>query len=180
MNVRRPHCWLVNIGSGNVLVLISTSVGQDVWRHMASLGRNELNWQCTYSGLDIKHLVYMAIVISIEKYILTARSITACYQYILFNSYSTTLAPGINSLMPSDAIWRQRTGSTLAQVMACCLTAPSHYLNQCLLFISKVLWLSCERNFTRDASRCLNHQSLKSVWKSHVKNFIQISQEPMS
>ena len=28
--------------------------------------------------------------------------------------------------------------------------------------------------------RCLNHQSLKSVWKVHVWNFIQISQEPMS
>ena len=36
-----------------------------------------------------------------------------------------------NSLGPSDAIWRQRSGSTLAQVMACCLTAPSHNLNQC-------------------------------------------------
>ena len=35
----------------------------------------------------------------------------------------------INSLWPSDAVWRQRSGSTLAQVMACCLTAPSHYLN---------------------------------------------------
>ena len=32
-----------------------------------------------------------------------------------------------NSLGPSDTIWRQRFGSTLAQVMACCLTAPSHY-----------------------------------------------------
>ena len=28
----------------------------------------------------------------------------------------------INSLWPSDAIWRQRSGSRLAQVMACCLT----------------------------------------------------------
>ena len=165
MNVWRPRCWLVNIGSGNVLVLSGTSIVQEVRRHIASLGHNELNGQCTYSGLDIKHLVYMPIGISIEKYILMARSITACYQYILFNWYSTTLAPGINSLMPSDAIWRQRTGSTLAQVMACCLTAPSHYLNQCWLIISKVLWLSCERNF---ASRCPNHQSLKSVWKSHV------------
>ena len=35
----------------------------------------------------------------------------------------------INSLWPSDAIWRHGSGSTLAQVMACCLTAPSHYLN---------------------------------------------------
>ena len=37
----------------------------------------------------------------------------------------------VNLSWPSDAIWRQRSGSTLAQVMACCLTAPSHYLNQC-------------------------------------------------
>ena len=43
-----------------------------------------------------------------------------------------------NSLGPSDATWRQRSGSTLAQVMACCLTAPSHYLNQSWLIISKV------------------------------------------
>ena len=38
-----------------------------------------------------------------------------------------------NWLRPSDAIWRHRSGSTQAQVMACCLTAPSHYLNQCWL-----------------------------------------------
>ena len=37
--------------------------------------------------------------------------------------------PRFNSLWPSDTTWRQRSGSTLAQVMACCLTAPSHYLN---------------------------------------------------
>ena len=34
----------------------------------------------------------------------------------------------INSMWRSDNIWRQRSGSRLAQVMACCLTAPSHYL----------------------------------------------------
>ena len=45
-----------------------------------------------------------------------------------------------NSLGPIDARWWQRTESTLAQVMACCLTAPSHYLNQCWLIISKFLW----------------------------------------
>ena len=49
-------------------------------------------------------------------------------------------APGdqFNSLRPSDAIWRHRSGSTLAQVMACRLMAPSHYLNHCSLIISKV------------------------------------------
>ena len=37
----------------------------------------------------------------------------------------------INSLWPIITIWWYRSGSTLDQVMACCLTAPSHYLNQC-------------------------------------------------
>ena len=33
-------------------------------------------------------------------------------------------------------IWWYRSGSTLAQVMACCLTAPSHYLNQYWILIN--------------------------------------------
>ena len=33
-------------------------------------------------------------------------------------------AQWVNSLWSSDAIWRQRSCSTLVQVMACCLTAP--------------------------------------------------------
>ena len=41
-----------------------------------------------------------------------------------------------DSLWPGDTIWRQRSGSTLAWVMACCLMAPSHYLDQCWLIIS--------------------------------------------
>ena len=55
-----------------------------------------------------------------------------------------------NSLWPSDAIWPYRYWSTLAQVMACCLMAPSHYLNQCRLIISNIQ-LS-DGNFTRDTS----------------------------
>ena len=47
-----------------------------------------------------------------------------------FLSKKMTLNP-INSLWPSDPLRRQGNESTLAQVMACCLTAPSHYLNQC-------------------------------------------------
>ena len=52
---------------------------------------------------------------------------------------------------PSDAIWQHRSGSTLAHVMACCLMAPSHYLNQCWQNISEVLWHSPEGDFTRNA-----------------------------
>ena len=61
-----------------------------------------------------------------------------------------SVVPGeiVNSLWPGDAIWQDRSGSTLAQVMACCLTAPSHYLNQCWLIFSVVLWHSSESNFT--------------------------------
>ena len=77
--------------------------------------------------------------------------------------FASAMAPGwlillqlngmlINSLWPSDILWQQRSGSALAQVMACCLAAPSHYLNQCWLIISKVQWHSSEGNFTKDAS----------------------------
>ena len=60
----------------------------------------------------------------------------------------------IQSLWPSNIIWRHRYGSTLAQVMACCLAAPSHYLNQCWLTIKGVLWHLPESNFTRSIHGC--------------------------
>ena len=41
-----------------------------------------------------------------------------------------------NSLWPSDSLWGHWSGSTLAQVMACCLMAPNHYLIQCWLIKS--------------------------------------------
>ena len=42
----------------------------------------------------------------------------------------------INSSPPSPAYMRQETGSALVQVMACRLTAPSHYLNQYWLIVN--------------------------------------------
>ena len=66
----------------------------------------------------------------------------------------------LNSLGPSGAIWRQRSGSTLAQVMACCLTAPSHYLNQFWLILSKVQWHSSDGNFTRDTPGEIHQPSI--------------------
>ena len=42
-----------------------------------------------------------------------------------------------NSLWPSDAIWGHGPRSALAQVMACCLMAPSHCLNQRWLISGK-------------------------------------------
>ena len=61
---------------------------------------------------------------------------TACVHPVMLHSICSSKRWWLNSLRPSDTIWRHRSGSTLAQVMACCLTAPSHYLNQCWLIIS--------------------------------------------
>ena len=38
---------------------------------------------------------------------------------------------GINSLWPSDAKLQHTSRLALAQVMDCCLMAPSHYVKQC-------------------------------------------------
>ena len=70
------------------------------------------------------------------------------------------------TLWPSDTIWRQRSGSILAQVMACCLTAPSHYLNQCWLIISEVQWHSYKDNFTYAST--INHWNLFQNCKSRI------------
>ena len=52
----------------------------------------------------------------------------------------------------SDGKWRHRSGSTLLQVMACCLMAASHFLTQCWFINSKVHYHSSEGNFTRNTS----------------------------
>ena len=63
----------------------------------------------------------------------------------------------LNSLWPCDAIWWHKTGSPLAQVMACCLMAPSHYLKQCWLIIIEVF----DGNFTSDTSTIIEISHLK-------------------
>ena len=70
----------------------------------------------------------------------------------------------LNSLGPSDAIWWQRSGSTLAQVIACCLMAPSHYLNQCWLVISKVDLRASSQEMTQPSIT-------KIIWKMKYIKF---------
>ena len=57
----------------------------------------------------------------------------------------------VNSLWPSDTIWQHRSGLILAQVMACYLMAPSHYLNISWFFINEILWHSAKSSFTLSA-----------------------------
>ena len=51
----------------------------------------------------------------------------------------------------NDTIWRHRSWSTLAKVMACCLSAPSHYLYQYWLTIKGVPWRPPVRKVLRSA-----------------------------
>ena len=73
-----------------------------------------------------------------------------------FTTYHNTLARKRQSLWLSFPMWRHITGSTLIQVMAVCLTTPTHHLNQCLLLIDAVNWHSSCDNFTK-YTQAINH-----------------------
>ena len=70
----------------------------------------------------------------------------------------------------------KRSGSTLAQVMAQCLTAPSNYLKQCWLIISKVLCLSFIRGHYHE--KIWRHQSLthwgRDKWPTFSRRHFQM------
>ena len=84
---------------------------------------------------------------------------------------------GVYSLWPSDDIWQHRSISILAQLIACCLTAPSYYPNQCWTIISKAYWYECASNFTR-AILASNYQI---YIENHLPRFLlKISQGQMS
>ena len=69
-----------------------------------------------------------------------------------FTGQPTRLPPiRASALCLGYAILWHRSVSPLAQVMACCLMAASHYQNQCWLIIERALWHSPESNFTRRA-----------------------------
>ena len=67
----------------------------------------------------------------------------------------------------------QKSRSTLGQVMACCLMAPSHYLNQCWLIIGQVLWHSVESNFMASAQAVILRNEFE---KLHFQNYYHLSQ----
>ena len=58
--------------------------------------------------------------------------------------HSSFTAIYIVSLRTYDTYGQHGSGLILAQVMVCCLTAPSHYLTQYWHLINKVIWHSPE------------------------------------
>ena len=79
----------------------------------------------------------------------------------------------VNPLWPSDTIWWHWSRYTLAQLLACCLMAPSHYQNQRWVFVLGVLWHSSESNFTISWT-----QPVICIWRLHRK-FYLLSQGSM-
>ena len=76
-----------------------------------------------------------------------------------------------NSLGPSDVTWWQRTESTLAQVMPCCLTAPSHYLNICWLIISDIHMRAISQKMPQPSITKISSKITCLKFHSNIPNF---------
>ena len=79
----------------------------------------------------------------------------------------------VNSLWPSGVTWWHRSWSTLAQVMTCCLMAPSHNLNKCWLLISEGFFFAFTWESFRRDYYCV------WIWKLYFWNHCHISWGPM-
>ena len=86
-----------------------------------------LAWLC-----GSKYNFYIGISILIISFIHQYSALICCVRV-------TCVHLAISSSWPKDYIWPQKSGSTLAQIMGCCLSAPSHCLNQCWIFNKGVL-----------------------------------------
>ena len=73
----------------------------------------------------------------------------------------------LNSLWPSDALLWQGYQSTLTQVMACCLTAPRRYLNQCWLRSCDIHLKAFSQKITQPS---ITKISLKIISKASLKS----------
>ena len=74
--------------------------------------------------------------------------------YINVESLCTQLSIKLSisiSVWPIEAIWRHWSGTTRAELMACCPMTRSHYMNQYQLIIIYVLWYLSEKKFARNA-----------------------------
>ena len=137
---------------------------------------HDINQVCMeYSGCDMGRGLF------VEPY--TCRLPTHWYINVCSNEYRLKLAnfqtEALFKWIYNKCIWRWSWSLThcglvtpygdinLAQVIACCLTAPSHYLNQCWLIISKDLWHSSEGNFTEDIS-AINHCNWLEQYSSKI------------
>ena len=105
--------------------------------------------------------------INLKTHYLTPRMLYILQETRYLCFFRLTQIAWMQKLTHCGLVRQHRSGSTLAQVMACCLTAPSHYLNQCWLIIRQVQWHPYQGNFTKDAST-INHLNLFENYMSKI------------
>ena len=93
-----------------------------------------------YNFQEINFLFLFILCFLCLRKLFLIKSLTDCY------IGKCTKSGHLNLLGPSNTICWQGSGSALAQVMACSLTTPIHYLNQCRLLINAVHWHTPENN----------------------------------
>ena len=168
---------LINIGSGNDLLSEGTTCGIHFWaisQEMLRISVLDMSLKIT----DLKFCCLTNVLCNLLWHWVSIGSdiwIWHWWQAVTWISDNKVLLLHQAALRPSDAIWRHRSGSTLAQVMAWCLTAPSHYLNQCWLIVNGILWYSPCNNFTGSTWDISSW-----VWKLWFWNYGHISQVAMS
>ena len=154
-NTRGKQTWSSNVSVNNFL----THAGSVQWCQEVPLLHASMKNVRSKKGYHWKLFKFFKLVegnVIIESWLMVGMTITHSKDSTHSIWHAPYQGPKLNALGPSDAIWRCRSGSKLAQVMACCLTAPSHYLNQCWIIISKVHWHSYEGNSTLNAL-AINH-----------------------
>ena len=109
-----------------------------------------LHFLCDYKSANFTHIQIPSLALE-QEIIFSWQIPNVNSYYFSYDDVMTWNTFYINPLWSSGAIWWLRSGSTLAQIMACCLTVPNHYLNWCLHLISDDWWHSPESNFTTSA-----------------------------
>ena len=136
---------VVNIGSGKWFV---------AWQHQAITWTN--CWQPTSHQWDLVTFTWGQF----HKKLL-----------MMLYQFKITAAPPtgqwVNSLWLRDIIWWHGSWSTLVQVMACCLMAPSHYLNQCGSRWRNLWWIAKVQAFTTKWTQSSEFCHMVKCW-THV------------
>ena len=157
------------------------------WQYTMARANRNSRWNCSHvrNGIVANEPDRRMLITILTDMILDVSSFG--HWLLIFCSYGRTncsnresycaqpslsgMAVSHKSLWTSDVIWRWIPGSSLAQVMACCLTAPSHYLNQCWLLIRGFLWhlpeCNCPGN-ARDTNPWYESENCGGQWVNDV------------
>ena len=119
---------------------ISWNKMDKIMLHFATLQKLTEAWlvQLKHAHISSENIVSNPVITSSSiTWYCIQRSGDQCLlmDYLKLQCQDGLWAKSINSLWFSDAIWRYISGSTLAKVMACCLTIQRHCPNQCWLGI---------------------------------------------